>query len=146
MKNANDDVDFTELIWSPSVQDYLSNCGYNTVPTFGKREELVAELCHYFVVDRVRTAIEMFKEGLTTLGILECIQKHPVAFKQIFCNFEKELTSEDIDQTFVPQLDEPGSNRRIKQETAVMNWRDYLQNCEGIIRSIKCFKTRHSNN
>jgi hypothetical protein len=63
----------------------------------------------------------MFMESLTTLGILECIQKHPVAFKQIFCNFEKALAAEDIEQTFVLQLDKPGSNRCIKQKTAVMH-------------------------
>lgn len=120
-----------ELIWSPAVEGHLANCGYNTVPTFSKKEELVAELCHYFVVDRVRTAIEMFKEGLTTLGLLECIQKHTVTFKKIFCNHKKVLTPQDIDQTFVPQFDDVGSNRRMKQETAVMNWRDYLHNSEG---------------
>lgn len=124
-----------DLIWSPDVQDHLSNCGYNTEPTFAKKEELLAELCHYFVVDRVRTAIEMFKAGLATLGILETMQKHPNAFRKIFCHSDNVLTSEDVDQTFKPQLDDPGSNNRMKQETAVMNWRDFLQNCEGKVAS-----------
>ena len=92
---------------------------------------LVAELCHYFVVDRVRTQIEMFKEGLSTLGILECIKRYPTAFRKLFCHSEKELTSDDIDRTFVPQFDAPGSNSRAKQELAVVHWRDYLQDCAG---------------
>ena len=99
----------------------------------------MAELCHYFVIDRVRTAIEIFKEGLATLSILETMQKHPTAFRKIFCHSERLLTSEDVDQAFKPQLDEPGSNNRIKQETAVMNWRDFLQNCEGRLSALGNF-------
>ena len=122
IQNAKDKIDFLDLIWSPDVQDHLSNCRYNTVPTFGKREELLTKLCHYFVVDRVRTAIEMFKEGLATLGILETMQRHPTAFRKIFCHSNNVLTSEDVNQTFKPKLDDPGSNNQMKQETAVMNW------------------------
>ena len=131
IKNAKDVASFLEFVSTSDVQDLLENCGYNMVPKYEDREELVAELCHYLVVDRVRTAIELFKEGLATLGILECMQKHPAAFKKIFCHRERPLTSQDLDQTFLAELDEAGSNNRPKQETAVMNWRDYLQSCEG---------------
>ncbi len=65
----------------------------------------------------------MFKEGLATLGILETMQRHPTAFRKIFCHSDNVLTSEDVDQTFKPKLDDPGSNNQMKQETAVMNWR-----------------------
>ena len=130
------------MTWTPSVQDLITSCGYNTLTMFEKREELVDELCRYHVVDRVRTAIEMFKEGLQTLGILECMQKYPAALKKIFCNFENVLTAQDVDQIFVPQFAGLGSNRRSDQEMAVMNWRDYLQNCEGKVYIILAIFTQ----
>ena len=98
------------MTWTPSVQDLIMSCGYNTLTTFGKREELVDELCCYHVVDRIWTAIEMFK-GLQTLGIFECMQKYPAAFKKIFCNFENVLTAQDVDQILAPQFAELGSHR-----------------------------------
>ena len=73
----------------------------------------------------------MFKEGLSTLGVLKLMNKYPAAFHKLFCCSDKSLTSDDIDQTFKAQLDDNGSNGREKQENAVMHQRDYIQNSEG---------------
>lgn len=35
---------------------------------------------------------------------------------------------------FIPCFEEEGTHLRDKQEIMMMNWRDYLQDCEGLYR------------
>ena len=65
-----DNSAFIEVIHSDVVLDCLGQAGSNGLPQFENREKLLAELCHYFVIDKVRSALEQFKEGLANLNVL----------------------------------------------------------------------------
>ena len=47
--------------------------------------EIIKEVCWRFVVGRTPPALESFKEGLNTLGVLPAIKCQPKAFQQVFC-------------------------------------------------------------
>lgn len=93
---------------------------------------MVKELCHFFVIDNVRSAVEQFKEGLGTLDILSLIKRHPRVMQEAFCAKESKLKASDVLDLFIARLDEPGSNNYERQELILMHWRDYLQDCEGV--------------
>ena len=117
-----------ELLWAS---------GYTSVPRFAEKEQLLKMIAKYIVIDKPRSALEQFKEGLNTLGILELMQAYPVEFESLFCFQKKCLNANDFDRLFTPIMDPLGGNARGKQELILMHWRDYLQESEGIYRS-KC--------
>ena len=111
--------------------ELLSSCGYASVPKFCDREELVKMIARYEVIDKPRSALEQFKEGLNTLDVLCVMKQHPAEFESLFCYQEKTLRASDVDRIFTPILDPVGCNTREKQELILMHWRDYLQETEG---------------
>lgn len=93
---------------------------------------MVKELCHYLVIDSVRSALEQLKEGLTTLDVLGLMRRYPLVMEEAFCSKESEVKASDIDNLFLPVFDDPGSNKYACQELMIMHWRDYLQDCGGL--------------
>lgn len=108
------------------------------------REKLVNELCNFFVIDKVRSVLEQFKEGLSTLNFLYLIEAHVILFEEIFYHQPTPLTAEAMDQLFIPQYVEKGSRLRNGQEVIVMHKRDYLLDCEGLQETQSCCCTCHT--
>ena len=50
--------------------DLLNACGYSAQPSFGGKDRLLSMIAQYFTLDKPRSAIEQFKEGLEAFGIL----------------------------------------------------------------------------
>lgn len=94
---------------------------------------MVKELCHFYVIDRVRSALDQMREGLATLNVLSLLKRHPLVMEQAFCANSSQLCALDISNLFLPVLDEPGSNTHSRQELIVMHWRDYLQDCGTVL-------------
>ena len=111
--------------------DLLSACGYSSLPKFSDKGNLVSMIAKHEVLDKPRSALEQFKEGLKALGILDVMTQHPAEFETLFCHQGTILTANIVDNIFTPVLDPVGSNRRPRQELILMYWRDYLQDVEG---------------
>ena len=112
--------------------DCLEIVGFNGVPRFQTKDGIVKDVCQYYIIDRVRSAIEDFKAGLQTLGILNLIEKHPDTMAQVFCSSSLlQLTASRMDSLFVPELAQEGANVRPQEALIIMHWRDYLKDCEG---------------
>ncbi len=111
--------------------ELLSACGYASVPKFGEKEELVKMIARYEVIDKPRSALEQFKEGLGTLDVLDVMKQHPAEFESLFCHEGTALSANEVDRIFIPTLDPVGCNTRSRQELVLMHWRDYLQDTEG---------------
>ena len=75
----------------------------------------------------------MLINGLQVTGILGAVRKHPEPFADILCRKESTFDAEMMDLMFEVHLLEKGSNVRQHQERAVVFWRDYLQDCAGIV-------------
>ena len=88
-------------------------------------------IARYFVLDKPRSALEQFKEGLEALGILGLMKRYPNEFKQLFCFQATKLDASMLQALFSTTYSPSGSNSRAKEELIVMHWRDFLQDCKG---------------
>lgn len=131
--NSQSEAEFTHSVNNEPVLELLWASGYASVPKFSAKTQLVEMIAKYIVIDRPRSALEQFKDGLNTLGILQLMQSHPKEFESIFCHEEKKLSADECDSLFTPMFGPIGSNIRERQELIVMYWRDYLQDCEGTV-------------
>ncbi|XP_028653741.1 uncharacterized protein LOC114648718 isoform X3 [Erpetoichthys calabaricus] len=75
--------------------------------------------------------LKWFKEGLTTLNVLEAMKQNPSGFMKYFCFSEKKITSEIIENLFKAEFSQPGSNRRQEEVRTAAYWADYLLDIEG---------------
>ena len=116
------------------MMDLLSACGYSSIPKFVEKKELLKMIAKHEVLDKPRSALEQFKEGLSTLGVLDVMKQHPAEFETLFCYEGNTITANVVDNIFTPMFDPVGSNRRTRQELIVMYWRDYLQDTEGELK------------
>ena len=84
------------------------------------------------MIDKSRTVLEQFKEGLQTLEIAGLLRQHPNLFRPYFCfAFATVLTASCIDDMFKISVSEDDTRLREKEDLVIMHWRDYLQDCEG---------------
>ena len=83
------------------------------------------------MIDKARSALEQFKEGLRTLDILNLVKEFHTLFRPYFCYTPKTLTAACVDAIFTPILSEDGCRIREREELVIMHWRDYLQEREG---------------
>lgn len=111
--------------------DCFGQAGYTGLPQFEKKDALVRELCHFFVIDKHPSALEQFKEGLMVLKVIELIKNHPNMLRGCFCYTPQTLTAEILDGIFKACYSEEGCRMREREEMIVMHWRDYLQECHG---------------
>ena len=118
----------------------LNACGYTAFPKSSNKEQLLSLIAKYVVIDKPRSALEQFKDGLETLGILQAMKAYPTKFKKLFCLQATELTATMLQELFCTDYSPTGSNHRPKEELIVMHWRDFLQECEG---TVHCFKQRN---
>ncbi|XP_039679164.1 G2/M phase-specific E3 ubiquitin-protein ligase-like [Perca fluviatilis] len=82
------------------------------------------------VVHRVSAALQRFREGMKTLGVLDAIRMPPDAFGPLSCHEPSPLTADVLEQLFEIRLSAVGSNKRRAEECVVAFWRDYLADVE----------------
>ncbi|XP_059912148.1 G2/M phase-specific E3 ubiquitin-protein ligase-like, partial [Gadus macrocephalus] len=113
------------------LTDYLANAGcLRPLKGIEDKDLLVEDILMFQVVHRVSGAFERFREGLKTLGVLDAIRMHPVAFRPLMCHEPSPLTADVLENLFVIRLSAVGSNRRRAEECVVPFWRDYLMDIE----------------
>ncbi|XP_031133315.1 G2/M phase-specific E3 ubiquitin-protein ligase-like [Sander lucioperca] len=54
---------------------------------------MVEDIIMFQVVHRVSGALQRFREGMKTLGVLDAIRMHPDAFRLLFCHEPSTLTA-----------------------------------------------------
>ncbi|KAK0153295.1 G2/M phase-specific E3 ubiquitin-protein ligase [Merluccius polli] len=114
------------------LTDYLANAGcLRPLKGIEDKDLLVEDILMFQVVHRVSGAFERFREGMKTLGVLDAIRMHPVAFRPLMCHEPSPLTADVLENLFVIRLSAVGSNRRRAEECVVPFWRDYLMDIEG---------------
>jgi hypothetical protein len=126
-----DETAFNTVVRSDAAIDIFGQAGYHGVAKFDKKDELVSNLCHFFVIDKARSALEMFRDGLRTLDVLDLLKDYPSFFRPYFCYTPIDITAEYVDRIFRPIFSEEGCKIREREELIVMHWRDYLQDREG---------------
>ena len=116
------------------LEDILDNVGMVPnihVTQISDKEKAYKMIKRYVLYDSQIFLIEELKQGLKTLGILDCLQKYPIQFSDIFCKRPTPLDAQTVDLLFSPRFSEEGSNARSREEQAIVFWRDYLQDAGG---------------
>lgn len=84
-----------------------------------------------FIFDR-------FRDGLTSLGVLENLQRYPLQIKNLFVKAEKSLTLADVEDLFGIIHSERGSNAFQEECCTLAFWQDYLQDAECKCEMLSC--------
>ena len=95
--------------------------------------KFLESITHHILVDSTRYLFDKLTDGLQVTGMLAAVRKHPEPFADIFCRKESTLDAEMVDHMFEVHLSEKGSNDRQQQVRAAVFWRDYLQDCVGVL-------------
>ena len=73
--------------------------------------------------------------GLSSLGVLDMVRRHPHVMRSAFTYSPKVLTAKDIEDLFeVYSLADSASNRKAAENKTVAFWRDYL--LEGTLQTV----------
>ena len=91
---------------------------------------IVGSTARWFVFGRVQPALESFKKGLSTLGVLEALKANHDAFHPVFCKIHEEISSDTLTSLFVVKTNPVGSTKAITESLVLSRWNDYLQDIE----------------
>ena len=131
------------LLNSASPEEAMKNINEGNLPTIldlagtlapvGAMEDIpkvVYSTTRWFVLGRAEPAIESFKKGHSTLGVLEAVKAHPAAFRPVFCSEPEEITAESMETLFSITASPVGSTKAVTESLVLSRWRDYLQDIE----------------
>ena len=100
----------------------------------GDIPDIVRAIYLEYTVLRSSQEIGQFIEGLQTVGIATLMKCHPLVIKKLFVyDGAANVTAQYLSELLVPIFSPRGHNKREEEEAVVLNWRDYLQDTEGII-------------
>ena len=123
-------------ILSSNDYSFRFDCGYTKADRLISVNEIQsfqrAVWLHYTVY-RVYGEIQQLREGImNTLNFGHLITTNNHAIRSFFIQ-EKypHLSAAFMQEIFLVQYSPEGSNDRIHEEAVVMNWFDFLQDCEG---------------
>ncbi|CAL8384625.1 unnamed protein product [Gadus morhua 'NCC'] len=96
------------------AREALSLMGsFSFVRSLPHRDELLGAALQFYTECRTLTALNQFKEGLETFGLVDLLRIHHEALEWVFRDTFEPLLASQLEATFKPSnLSEPGSNRR----------------------------------
>ncbi|PIK33583.1 putative G2/M phase-specific E3 ubiquitin-protein ligase-like [Apostichopus japonicus] len=112
------------------IQDTLVQDVLKKIKSLADRDLLVEDAVTFYLFGRVQAALDQFKEGLETGGILPAIRKHPDGFRCVFVKPEERHDHTTLQEMFAPSLSPRGSNRRNIENRIISLWRDWLIDIE----------------
>ncbi|XP_064642365.1 G2/M phase-specific E3 ubiquitin-protein ligase-like isoform X1 [Lineus longissimus] len=129
IREARDIETLQEAVTEASSFLSLAGC-LIPIRTVNDRETIAKAAVAFYVVGRVQSCLECFKDGLRTLGLLATVRQHPTLFKDIFCHQPSPLTAESVEDIFKFQLAEKDSNKYDTDLKVNGWWRDFLQDVQ----------------
>ena len=130
LKNATDDEKLKEIC--ESNIDILIDVGY-TKPRLSleDKEDIIKCLVLKTTIGDSMLAMAQFLDGLSLFGFLDIARKFPEDVRTLFqCQRKAILSAEVIDDMFVPQLSDKGSNNLSYEESILMNFTHFLEDLE----------------
>uniref|UniRef100_A0A8B9C3A5 G2/M-phase specific E3 ubiquitin protein ligase n=1 Tax=Anser brachyrhynchus TaxID=132585 RepID=A0A8B9C3A5_9AVES len=106
--------------------DFLAAAGcLRPITALCDKNMLVNDLLTHHVIKRIISPLESFRQGLKTLGVLEKMEMHPVAFSSIFCHKPERLSAETLCDLFTIHC-----SSGVKEVGGADFWIGYLQDVE----------------
>ena len=88
---------------------------------------IVQKTINWYVLGGAQPAWDSFKEGLSTLGVLESMLKHPSVIREAFCFKPETFSTIHFDSSFTVKRECEGSNRREVENLVLSHWRDLYE-------------------
>lgn len=92
--------------------------------------KVVNATASWYVLGRMRPALENFKEGLKAFNLLNAMVSNPSTFEPEMCLSVRQIVLADIDALFTVQRSEKGSNRYECENLVISHWQDLLVDIE----------------
>ena len=100
------------------------------VNTLNDIQKVVHSTAQWFVLGRCKPALESFRDGLSSLGLLDAVKKNPNEFRPLFCDQPVKLTAESMERLFKVRASPVGSSKAVTESLVLSRWSDYLQEIE----------------
>ncbi|XP_049326724.1 G2/M phase-specific E3 ubiquitin-protein ligase-like [Astyanax mexicanus] len=100
------------------------------VSSIEQRDALVQSAAEYFLNGRLATALDQFRDGLKTLGLLDELRDNPDVFYSMFVADDPPLLAKDLSSLFKVDFSVQRSNDRKKENTTICYWRDWMIDTE----------------
>ena len=163
ISEAENDVDIKNTFAIEEVSDLLLQTGYRKpieLLALADKNVVITALLDYHVMLKVKGAMDQYKAGLETLGLLDKIQNDPLHWEPVFTKPSRKLTpginliiiimhheswlyalnfADDLLSMFVIRYAEKGSNERPSEEQTYIHFTDFLDQCYGMSCSYKPF-------
>ena len=112
--------------------DICFDAGFTkTKVTLQDKENLLKCLMLKYTIGNSMMALTQFLDGLNLHGFLHIVRKHVDEARSLFQESScRKLTAEMLDDLFTPRYSEIGSNRRVKEESIMMNFTHFLEDVE----------------
>ena len=111
----------------PNLETLLDISGnFKVLRNITDVQKVVNSTVSWIVFGRTRPALESFKEGLSSLGILSSIVENLLAFKSEMCYKERVITNEMMSKLFCVSRSDIGSNRYELESLLLSFWEDLL--------------------
>lgn len=111
--------------------DFRYDCGVCKMPkTLGERDSMVNSLCKHYVVVKIIPQLKQLEEGLGLFNVLQLLRSNKL--KMLLIPSSQKLTSDQMLDSFEPQLSTEGNHLRDVQEGVVLLWANYIQTIQGI--------------
>ena len=146
--NCQSVPDAQACISQPNLQTVLDLAGtLKPVKSLDDIQLIANETVRWFLLGRVCSSLERFKDGLSVLGVFGAVVDHPDIFRSTFCYVSETLTVDLLSSLFTStSRTDAGSNAYAKESLILSFWNDYLQDVEehavGVsLRDIMFFST-----
>ena len=135
LSGVTNEGEFKDLLGSDEYE-FRYACGL-TKPSmripFSDKDKVVTDISLHCSVLASLAELEQLRRGLTIQKFASLMECYPAVLKKAFRPPEVQITSDIIQDLYVPSFSPKGSNRRNTEEAILMTWIRYLQSLEGII-------------
>jgi len=123
-----------EQILRHSDYTFRFNCGFSRVITMENKHEFMSVVWKHFVLYSIYAELTEFRNGL--LNTLNRKHLATVSPRVLHCLLAaenaKRLTAECLQDLFIPEFSQHGSNARTIEETITHNWYTFIEEVSGI--------------
>ncbi|XP_002736541.1 G2/M phase-specific E3 ubiquitin-protein ligase-like [Saccoglossus kowalevskii] len=133
LKLRNVNVEEANSVISGTLENLLELTGiWKHIQSEDDKENVIRDTIKWYLFGRTKTAVDQFKNGLSTLGVLAAIQEYPFVFKPSFCYEAVPLTAATfaVSEKVVITRSENESNAYNVESRVLAHWADFLQDVE----------------
>ncbi|XP_072037563.1 G2/M phase-specific E3 ubiquitin-protein ligase-like [Amphiura filiformis] len=112
----------------PVIETLMTCAGlYGKIINLQTKSALVGQILTYLLYGRLEPYYSQFREGLSTLGCLESVQKNPAVWHDVFCTHSEPLQAEAVGGLFSNVNYNEEKPEVMERQEEVYSWfRDFL--------------------